>query len=69
MKIDFGALLAMTHANGPSVIQIRTQDVLPEAIAELLLRVLTDHGAALQDGAIVSVDQRLSRVRVLPVIP
>jgi predicted nuclease of predicted toxin-antitoxin system len=69
MKIDFGALLAMTHANSPSVIQIRTQDVLPEAIAELLLRVLTDHGAALQDGAIVSVDQRLSRVRVLPVIP
>ena len=57
MKIDFGALLAMTHANGPSVIQIRTQDVLPEAIAELLLRVLTDHGAALQRGAIVRVDQ------------
>jgi predicted nuclease of predicted toxin-antitoxin system len=29
--LDFGALLAMTHATGPSVIQVRTQDVFPEA--------------------------------------
>ncbi|PYR62942.1 MAG: hypothetical protein DMF88_26255, partial [Acidobacteria bacterium] len=28
--LDFGALLALTRASGPSVIQVRAQDVLPE---------------------------------------
>src|SRR3954470_12031045 len=27
--LDFGALLAATHAQGPSVIQIRAQDIMP----------------------------------------
>jgi predicted nuclease of predicted toxin-antitoxin system len=30
--LDFGALLATTHAQGPSVIQIRTQDILSQAL-------------------------------------
>lgn len=30
--LDFSALLAATEATGPSVIQVRTQDVLPDAI-------------------------------------
>ncbi len=28
--LDFGALLAASHAGGPSVIQVRAQDVLPD---------------------------------------
>ena len=28
--LDFGTLLALTRATGPSVIQVRTHDVLPE---------------------------------------
>ncbi len=27
--LDFGALLAVTQLNGPSVIQVRTQDIMP----------------------------------------
>ena len=30
--MDFSALLAVTHAAGPSVLQVRAQDVLPDAI-------------------------------------
>ena len=29
--LDFGHLLALTHASGPSVIQVRSEDVLPES--------------------------------------
>ena len=65
--LDFSALLAYTEALGPSVIQIRTQDVLPDAVGSDVVRVLRDHHAALDQGAIISVDELASRVRVLPI--
>ena len=34
--LDFGAILAATGGNAPSVIQVRTQDVFPEAIGPLV---------------------------------
>ena len=65
--LDFSALLASTEAFGPSVIQVRTQDVLPDAVGSDVVRVLRDHRAALDEGAIVSIDEVASRVRVLPI--
>jgi predicted nuclease of predicted toxin-antitoxin system len=65
--LDFSALLASTEARGPSVIQVRTQDVLPDAVGSDVVRVLRDHRAALEEGAIVSIDELASRVRVLPI--
>jgi len=65
--LDFSALLASTEAVGPSVIQVRTQDVLPDAVGSDVVRVLRDHRAALDEGAIVSIDELASRVRVLPI--
>jgi len=64
--LDFSALLAYTEAVGPSVIQVRSQDVLPDAIGTDVVRVLREHHAALDQGAIVSIDELNSRVRVLP---
>ena len=65
--LDFSAILASTEARGPSVIQVRTQDVLPDAIGPDIVRVLRDQRAALDQGAIVSVDELTSRIRVLPI--
>ncbi len=65
--LDFSAILASTEAIGRSVIQVRTQDVLPDAVGSDVVRVLRDHRAALDQGAIVSIDELASRVRVLPV--
>lgn len=64
--LDFGALLAVSEAHGPSVIQIRTTDVTPEGQSDLLLRTLQQCKAALESGALVSVDESRARVRVLP---
>lgn len=64
--LDFSALLAHTEAVGPSVVQVRTQDVLPDAIGSHVVQVLREHGAALDRGAIVSIDEITARVRVLP---
>src|SRR5262249_6296325 len=64
--LDFGTMLALTHATGPSVLQVRTQDVLPEDIGSLVIAALRQHDAALAAGALVIVDAKKSRVRVLP---
>jgi len=64
--LDFSALLAATNATAPSVLQVRTQDVLPDAIGADVVRVLRTHAVALEHGAIVSVDKLTARVRALP---
>src|SRR5262245_7607246 len=65
--LDFSALLAATKAAGPSVVQLRTQDIMPESVGYDVLRVVRQHGAALEDGAIVTLDRASARVRVLPI--
>ena len=67
--LDFGALLAVTNAGGPSVIQIRTQDVSPEAIGSLVVKAIRQFYEELQQGALISVDPSRSRVRILPFGP
>jgi predicted nuclease of predicted toxin-antitoxin system len=64
--LDFGVLLAMARSSGPSVIQVRTQDVLPEAIEKVILATLEAYSEQLERGAIISVDETTSRVRLLP---
>jgi predicted nuclease of predicted toxin-antitoxin system len=64
--LDFGALLALTGAEGPSVIQIRTIDVTPEAQSKRLLDALVQFKEHLADGALISIDESRARVRLLP---
>jgi predicted nuclease of predicted toxin-antitoxin system len=64
--LDFGAILAASQACTPSVLQIRARDVMPATMGERVVRVLEALTAELEQGAIVSVDLDLARVRVLP---
>lgn len=64
--LDFGTMLALTHAGGPSVLQVRGQDVLPDHLAPLVLAALRQHESDLEKGALVVVDERRCRVRILP---
>ena len=65
--MDFSALLAVTGAAGPSVLQVRAQDILPDAIGRDVVRVLNMRSQAFLEGAIVTIDKVKSRVRVLPI--
>lgn len=64
--LDFGTMLALTHSTGPSVLQVRGQAVLPEDIGPVVIAALSQHDAALASGALVVVDLKKSRVRMLP---
>jgi predicted nuclease of predicted toxin-antitoxin system len=64
--LDFGTALALTHATGPSVLQVRGQDVLPDHMEGLVVAALRQHEADLESGALVVVDESRCRVRILP---
>jgi predicted nuclease of predicted toxin-antitoxin system len=64
--LDFSALLATTQGGGPSVIQVRTQNILPEAIGVLVLDSLKRFSSELEKGAIITIDPSRARVRILP---
>ena len=64
--LDFGALLAAARGTGPSVIRVRTQNVLPEAIGDLVLNAIARFEKELQQGALIIIDPYRSRARVLP---
>ena len=67
--LDFGALLAASNASGPSVIQVRTQDVRPTALSPVLVPALHQYEVWLEAGALLIVDEARCRVRLLPLVP
>jgi predicted nuclease of predicted toxin-antitoxin system len=65
--MDFGALLAATRASGPSVLQARVKNTMPNSLGPDVVRVLHFRREALERGALVTIDKVHSRVRVLPI--
>lgn len=64
--LDFGTLLAVTQAEGPSVIQVRAQDVLPKHLEGIVIKALKQYESLLESGALIIVDEATSRARILP---
>jgi predicted nuclease of predicted toxin-antitoxin system len=64
--LDFGTMLALTQAEGPSVIQVRTQDVTPAAIGKLVVNALRQFQSELEKGALIVLDEANVRARILP---
>jgi predicted nuclease of predicted toxin-antitoxin system len=64
--LDFGILLATTRAQGPSVVQMRTQDIMPQSLGSRLVNILQQYESVLESGALITVDEIKSRVRMLP---
>jgi predicted nuclease of predicted toxin-antitoxin system len=64
--LDFGTMLDLSGAAGPSVLQARCLNVLHEAIVTLVLSLLKSYGAEIEQVSLVGADQRRQRVRILP---
>ena len=69
--LDFGNILAVTHANGPSVIQVRTEDPVPSAVGALVVSSIRDYESHLVRGALLTIepDRNRWRGRILPLLP
>jgi len=64
--LDFGAILAATRREKPSVVQVRASDVRPEAIRLQDVTALRQMANELDEGALLTVDANRTRVRILP---
>jgi predicted nuclease of predicted toxin-antitoxin system len=67
--LDFGNVLAVTHALGPSVIQARVEDPVPAVIGKAVVSAIRDHATDLQRGALITLDPDRLRARILPILP
>lgn len=67
--LDFGNILAVTNARGPSVIQARVEDPVPAVIGEDVVSAIIDYADYLERGALITLDPEKLRVRILPIVP
>ena len=65
--LDFGTLLASRKVTGPSVLQIRAQDLLPDAVGSVVLKTLREVRQHLETGALVTIEPGRHRIRILPI--
>ena len=64
--LDFGAILALERLCLPSVIQLRRLELFSDSVFQILDRVIKQCKKELERGAIVAVDEKRMRVRLLP---
>jgi predicted nuclease of predicted toxin-antitoxin system len=64
--LDFGAILAHAKSGKPSVVQMRTADLRPEACGAVLAGALRQCEAELSAGCIVTLLPDKAKVRRLP---
>lgn len=64
--LDFGTLLYVTKAVAPSVIQLRCEDIRPRSVGEIVLKALKKAQKEIGQGALIIIDPRKSRIRLLP---
>lgn len=64
--LDFSAILAATHGDKPSVVQIRSDDVSPDVIGKLVIDALRQMASELDAGSLLTVDPNRTRLRLLP---
>ncbi|TSA19962.1 MAG: hypothetical protein D4R70_06420 [Betaproteobacteria bacterium] len=67
--LDFGTILAVTHGDKPSVVQIRVEDASPSIVGPMLIIALRQMAAELEAGALLTIDPSRTRLRLLPLRP
>ena len=64
--LDFGDILAVTGAKGPSVIQMRTNNTTPQVMCDFFLKALNQFETRLNKGALITLVHDKMRARILP---
>lgn len=66
--LDFSAILAVTHGKKPSIIQLRLQSIRLDRDTPAIVSAIKQCAAELDEGAILTIDTKRLRLRLLPLI-
>ena len=64
--LDFSAILAINNYQKPSVIQIRVGNISPSTAGQLVINALFSAAVEIEKGALITIDLKKTRLRVLP---
>jgi len=64
--LDFSTILSVTHDLKPSVVQIRGSIIHAKKAASIITVALLQSAEALENGAILSIDSKNARLKLLP---
>jgi len=64
--LDFSTILSVTHELKPSVAQIRASAIHAERAVDLIANALIQNAEEMEKGAILSIDLKKARLRLLP---
>jgi predicted nuclease of predicted toxin-antitoxin system len=67
--LDFPRIMALTKAAGPSVVILRITDELDTATRRRVAAALDSTRDELANGALLVIDEKRSRIRLLPLLP
>lgn len=66
--LDFGRIVALSGQSVPSVVTLRLSDMTPSRVNSALEAALREAGPALEGGALVTITDRGTRIRKLPIV-
>jgi predicted nuclease of predicted toxin-antitoxin system len=64
--LDFSAMLALSGSPAPSVVQLRSDATLPASVGSIVAEAIDQAAADLSAGALLTIEVRGARVRILP---
>jgi predicted nuclease of predicted toxin-antitoxin system len=64
--LDFGAILAVTQGEKPSVVQLRSDELQPEKIGKSVIAALIQMTSELEIGALLTIEPQRIRLKLLP---
>lgn len=64
--LDFGDILAASGNSKPSVLQLRPGKMKADILMPSVLAAINKYSQLLQDGALLTIDLKKSRIRALP---
>ena len=64
--LDFSAILSVTHGKKPSIVQVRTRYMPAHDLADIVIKAIKQNAEDLISGAILTIDAKKSRSRLLP---
>jgi predicted nuclease of predicted toxin-antitoxin system len=65
--LDYGQLLAFSGDVRPSVVIFRCRNILPTTLFGLMMKNWDEWGSALEEGALIIVEDAAARIRRLPI--